>query len=106
VHTLIIRGEQDMIRAQLAVLGSIPLGGGSMLFRSRYPYYMFGIWEETNISKSTVPEEGKTLQDTVEAALLQIKDRQYAAILEKKGIPSGRIRCYGFAFEGKRVLIG
>lgn len=37
--------------------------------------------------------------------IVDLSDR-YAAILESKGIPSHRIRKYGFAFEGKNVLIG
>lgn len=50
-------------------------------------------------------EEEGTLQDTAEAALLQIEERAYALQLTKRGISKEHIRCYGFAFQGSNVLI-
>ncbi len=52
------------------------------------------------------PKTEETLEKTVENALAQIERRDYAAELRQKGFPEGRIRKYGFAFEGKVVLIG
>lgn len=50
--------------------------------------------------------EEDTLSDTLSEALSQLERKKYAAALEAKGIKPERIRKYGFAFEGKTVLIG
>ncbi len=50
-------------------------------------------------------EEENSLQDTVKSALRQIVERQYDAELLEAGIVKNQIHHYGFAFEGKNVLI-
>lgn len=51
-------------------------------------------------------DDEKTLEDTVKSALEQIEEKNYDAILLAKGVKKDKIRHYGFAFEGKKVLIG
>ncbi len=50
-------------------------------------------------------QEEITLEDTADAALHQIERKQYESALRNRGIPGARIRKYGFAFQGKDVLI-
>lgn len=50
-------------------------------------------------------EEEYSLQDTVKSALRQIEEKQYDTELLEAGISKNRIHHYGFAFEGKKVLI-
>ena len=52
------------------------------------------------------PEEEESLQETVQAALMQIQEKQYDAELSELHIKSNQIHHYGFAFGGKKVLIG
>jgi hypothetical protein len=48
----------------------------------------------------------ENLEDTVKNALTQIEEKHYEQELISSGIPRDNIRKYGFAFEGKKVLIG
>ena len=48
----------------------------------------------------------ETLEEAVQSALAQIDEKKYDTELLARGIPADRIRHYGFAFEGKKVLIG
>ena len=51
------------------------------------------------------PAREKSLEETVDNALRQIKEKEYSAELLETGIAEGNIRMYGFAFQGKKVLI-
>ncbi len=51
-------------------------------------------------------DEEKTLEETVSSALAQIEEKKYDTELINAGVKKENIRHYGFAFEGKNVLIG
>lgn len=51
-------------------------------------------------------EDEETLEDTLANAHAQIAEKQYEAELISAGFVPERIRKYGFAFQGKKCLIG
>ena len=52
------------------------------------------------------PESEADLNATVNSAVEQIRHKQYDAQLLARGFRPDQIRAYGFAFQGKQVLIG
>lgn len=79
------------------------LGRYDVMLESKNPKEDDGIILEFKIYDA---EDEATLKDTVQAALKQIEEKQYAAVLLKCGGPKDHIRSYGFAFHGKDVLTG
>ena len=51
------------------------------------------------------PRKENSLEETVEAALKQIEEKNYDAELINRGVKEENIHHYGFAFRGKEVLI-
>lgn len=64
--------------------------------------------EDAIIIEFKVRNIGKeaSLEETVKTALRQIEKKEYETELLRRGCEEGKIRKYGFAFEGKHVLIG
>ncbi len=63
--------------------------------------------EDLLAGKSFKAHDGeKTLEDAVANALARIEEKQYEAALIADGFEAGSIRKYGFAFQGKKCLIG
>lgn len=77
--------------------------------RGRYDIMLYPLQEELDgiIIEFKVRDEKKEpdLDATVANALRQIEEKRYEEELMQTGLPKDRIRKYGFAFEGKEVLI-
>ena len=74
-----------------------------VMLEPRHPEKNYAIIMEFKVYD---PEDEKTLRDTVYEALRQIEQKKYAAMLIERGMSEEHIRSYGFAFQGKTVLIG
>lgn len=55
--------------------------------------------------KALNPQTERDLEETAMSALRQIEDKKYETALTAKGISQPQIHKYGFAFQGKQVLI-
>ena len=51
------------------------------------------------------PRRENAWKKRLKMPLKQIEEKDYARELKENGIHDSRIRCYGFAFRGKEVLI-
>lgn len=58
------------------------------------------------IEFKVVRAKRETLEDGVRSALQQIEGKRYETALLTRGFTPEKIRKYGFAFEGSRMLIG
>ena len=76
---------------------------------STYKNYKYTIIQRprANIIEFKVinPRKENSLEETVEAALKQIEEKNYDAELINRGVNKENIHHYGFAFKGKEVLI-
>ena len=77
-------------------------GRYDVMLEPRHPEENDGILIEFKVRN---PRREGSLEETVQAALAQIEEKCYSEQLLARGIEKEHIRSYGFAFEGKTVLI-
>lgn len=86
----------DQLNGDERAVWSLLLASGYLKVKGFQAYMSdFGEWKEEY-----------ELSDTVREALRRIEEKEYEAALVARGIPGERIRKYGFAFCGKKILIG
>ena len=86
----------DQLNGDERAVWSLLLASGYLKVEGFQAYMSdFGEWKEEY-----------ELSDTVREALRRIEEKEYEAALVARGIPGERIRKYGFAFCGKKDLIG
>lgn len=78
------------------------LGRYDVMMEPRDPANSHAIILEFKIRR---PDREADLDAAADAALAQIDKKKYAADLIARGIEKNNIYCYGFAFDGKQVLI-
>ena len=77
-------------------------GRYDVMLEPRHPEENDGILIEFKVRN---PRREGSLEETVQAALAQIEEKCYSEQLLARGIEKEHIHSYGFAFEGKTVLI-
>lgn len=89
------------------VLRNVVVGlGNKMDGMVREDHFVITVASEIMEFKVRNIKREESLEDTVQTALTQIKEKCYDAELYDRGLKKEEIHHYGFAFEGKKVLIG
>ena len=91
-------GRYDVMVEPRSLSGMQEKDAGSKTYRD-------SVWDAVIMEFKVQDTDEKDLAETAHNALRQIGERDYQASLVARGIAEERIRKYGFAFCGKKVLI-